>query len=99
MTGLRFAEAGVGHVAADPAEERKAGAFHGGLHPGFDEGERLQGIARDEALVTELDEPVGNVRGIQPEFLSRGTVFPITGTSACPAASCSTSSFTQPRTR
>jgi hypothetical protein len=64
---VRSAEARVGNEAADASQEREAGAFDGGLHPGFDQGECLERVARDQAFVTELDEPVGDVCGIEPE--------------------------------
>ena len=65
----QLAQARVGNEASDAAQEREAGAFDGGLHPGFDEREGLERVARDEAFVTKLDEPVGDVCGIKPEVL------------------------------
>ena len=62
-----IAEPGIGDEAADASQERKAGTFDGGLHPGFDQGEGLERVARDGAFVTELDQPVGNVCGIKSE--------------------------------
>jgi hypothetical protein len=35
----------------------------------FDQGERLQGIARDEPLVAKLDKAVGDVGRVEPEIL------------------------------
>ena len=60
-------EAGVRNEASDTAQEREAGAFDGGLHPGFDQGEGRERVTRDEAFVTKLDESVGNVSGIKAE--------------------------------
>ena len=37
-----IAEARIGNEAADASQEREAGAFDGGLHPGFDQGEGLR---------------------------------------------------------
>jgi len=53
--------------AVDAAEEREAGACDAGLHPGFDQGECLEGFLWDEAFVPELNESVGDVCGIEPE--------------------------------
>jgi hypothetical protein len=38
-----------------------------GLDAGFDQGEGLQRITRNQAFVAELGEPVGDVGGIKPE--------------------------------
>jgi len=56
------------HNQWESSQERKARTFDCGLNPGLDQGEGLQGITRDQALVTELDEPDGNVCGIKPEI-------------------------------
>ena len=63
----RFAEPGIGNEATDASQEWEAGAFDGGLHPGFDQGEGRERIARDQTFVTELNETVGDVCGIESE--------------------------------
>ena len=61
------AEAGIRNEATDTSQEREAGAFDGRLHPGLDQRECRERVARDEAFVTELDKPVGDVCGIKAE--------------------------------
>jgi hypothetical protein len=65
----QLAEAWVGNVAADASQEREARSFNGRLDPGLDQGEGLERVTRDEAFVTELDEPVGDMSRIEAEVL------------------------------
>lgn len=58
-----IAEARVWDEAFDAAKDWEAGAFDGGLPPGFVECEDLERIARDE--------PVGDVRGIESYAAAR----------------------------
>ncbi len=51
-----------------------------GLHPGLDQGEGRERVARDQAFMTGLDETVGDVCGIEPE------VFGIEPLAAAPVA-------------
>jgi hypothetical protein len=55
----QLTEARVQNETPDATQEREAGAFDRGLHPGLDQGEGLQRVARDEA--------VGDVCRIEPE--------------------------------
>src|SRR6478609_374954 len=57
----KIAKAGVRDEAGDASQEREARTFDRGLHPGFDQGEGRERVARDEAFVTKLNESVGDV--------------------------------------
>ena len=60
-------EPGIRDEASDATEKREACAFDHGVSTRFDEREGRECFAWDEALVTELDEPVTHGGRVEPE--------------------------------
>ena len=64
-----FAQLGVGNEVGQAVEERERVGFDQRVRPAFDQGQCRRGFLGQQPLVTQADEPVGNLVRFQPDVL------------------------------